>query len=279
MLPPPQPVLAAMGACEGTPAAHRSCVQALPSSGTSLSSGDTRGLPWPSHSLTLQSPATCTGVSMPAALFRMPQTFWMQVRVRQSPSDPGQSAAVRQPTQRPCPSHSCPPPHIVLAAVGGLDGRPAVQTSCVHGLPSTGRSLLSMIAVTFPWPSQRRLLQSPAACSTSTVCAATSETPHAPPRQVRWLHSVSWPGQVAAVRQSTQIPAALQAPVAQSVAARQRLPSVQRAQEPPQSTSVSSPFLIWSVHDPPPSRTSAPASRRTSTAPSPPTSMPTSAPV
>src|SRR5262252_974356 len=102
MLPPPHAVLAGAGACEGEPAVHRSSVHGLPSSGTSLSSVDTRALPLPSQSLTLQSPAVWTGVRMPAALFETPQAFWMQVRVRQSPSVPGQSAAVRQPTQRPC---------------------------------------------------------------------------------------------------------------------------------------------------------------------------------
>jgi hypothetical protein len=46
------------------------------------------------------------------------------------------------------------------------------------------------------------------------------------------------------------MPAALQAPVRQSAGALHRAPSPQRAQAPPQSTSVSAPFFTPSLHAP-----------------------------
>src|SRR5205823_14327572 len=59
LLPPPrlQAVPPASGGFDGMPAAHRSCVQALPSTGLSLSSLTVWDWPWPSHWTFLQSPA------------------------------------------------------------------------------------------------------------------------------------------------------------------------------------------------------------------------------
>src|SRR5262249_29401046 len=143
-LPAPQDVPAATGGFDGTPAPQTSWVQTLLSFRTSAGSTTNFTLPRPSHCATLQSPGTWLASSVPSATLRPPDTkFASQVRVWQAVSWPGQSSAVRQPTQWPAPSHSFWPPHDVPDDSGGFDGTPVVQTSSVQALPSVGRSALS----------------------------------------------------------------------------------------------------------------------------------------
>jgi len=82
----------------------------------------------------------------------------------------------------PLPSHASLPLtlHAELMAVGGFDGLPcALHKSCVHGLPSTGLSLVSTEVTVFPAPSHSRTLQLPAVCPwDKSVPAAVYEKPH-----------------------------------------------------------------------------------------------------
>src|SRR5262245_19613751 len=51
---------------------------------------------------------------------------------------PGQSTTTRHSTQWPTPSHTLPPiVHGVEVSAGSLNGMPSLQTSLVHGLPSS----------------------------------------------------------------------------------------------------------------------------------------------
>jgi hypothetical protein len=147
---PPHDVPAVTGGFDGTPALHTSWVQALPSFRTSVASTTNFTLPRPSHCATLQSPDTWPPITVPSATFCTPQVwFASQVRVWQAVSCPGHSAAVRQPTQWPTPSHWFWPPHDVPDESGGFDGTPAAQTSSVQALPSVG---LSLSSATVRWP-------------------------------------------------------------------------------------------------------------------------------
>src|SRR4051812_7977436 len=134
----------------------------------------------------------------------MPQPPPMQVRWWQSVSVPGQVEAVMQTTQAPWPSQTVLPPQLLPAVTNGLVGMPAVQTSCVQALPSTGRSRSSLAVVVPPWPSQTFFLQSRAVCAGTSVPAAMLLMPHWPATQLRVWHAVSVPGQLLADRHSTQ---------------------------------------------------------------------------
>src|SRR6185503_4038996 len=126
-------------------------------------------------------------------------------------------------------------------------GAPAVQTSSVHWSPSTGRSPLLATLTMLPRPSHWFCWQSPGVCMLVTVPAAVLLTPQVLPLQVRTWHSVSEPGHWAAVRHWTHTPPA-HAPLWQSPLPRHIWPSAHLvAHDPPQSTSVSLPFLIPSA--------------------------------
>src|SRR5204862_1304762 len=115
--------------------------------------------PWPSHCTCLQSPGVCVVSGVPCVVLATPQTPFVQVRWWHSVSVPGQPEAVRQLTQAPWPSQIVLVPQLVPAETLGLLGVPAVQTSLVHGLPSTGRSV-SSLTVTIAPPLQTFFLQS-----------------------------------------------------------------------------------------------------------------------
>ena len=65
-------------------------------------------------------------------------------------------------------------------ATGRCEGVPALHSSVVHRLLSTGRSAGSLNAWVLPAPSHWRPLQSPAVGSTSLVPAGVNENPHTP---------------------------------------------------------------------------------------------------
>jgi len=85
----------------GAPFAQRSVVHSLLSSRRSASSGSVVTVPCPSQTSRKQSPAVSTPVAVPAGASTNPHTPSTQVRLRQTVSVPGQSAAV---------AHSGPPP-------------------------------------------------------------------------------------------------------------------------------------------------------------------------
>src|SRR5262245_10288607 len=96
---------------------------------------------------------------------------------------------------------------VVFASSGGLVGTPAVQTSLVHWLVSTGLSVSSLTVWGWPLPSHWTTLQSLAICiaAGSAVPTAVLVTPHVPFVQVCAWQKVSVP-QLAAVTQPTQAP-------------------------------------------------------------------------
>ena len=65
----------------GTPAVHRSSVQAMPSTNTSVFSATLRGAPKPLHSTTWQSPVVWfpTGRSTPAVVSTWPHVLPLHV--------------------------------------------------------------------------------------------------------------------------------------------------------------------------------------------------------
>src|SRR5262249_3934663 len=63
---------AVFGGFEGTPPAHRSSVQSLPSLGTSVSSVAVLVFPWPSHTIAWQSPAVCVASGVPSGTGAVP---------------------------------------------------------------------------------------------------------------------------------------------------------------------------------------------------------------
>jgi hypothetical protein len=85
-------------------------------------------------------------------------------------------------------------------------GAPAVQTSAVQPLPSTGTSPLSTAFVTPPAPSHSSAWQSPAICIETSCPAGVKPMSHAFAMHVRAWHSVSRPGQVSGERHSTHAP-------------------------------------------------------------------------
>ena len=208
---PPQLVPAMIGGFEGVSPLHTSLVQALPSTGRSVTSGTVKVPPLPLHSRRLQSRGTCAWVTVPPAVLLTPHAPLMQVRVWHSVSVPGQVDAVRQATQWLAPSQTSPVPQAVPDATGRCAGVPAEHSSVVHGLPSTGRSVLLLNETELPAPSHCRPLQSPAVGSVSIVFAALKLKPHTPcAEQVRVWQAVSVPGQSVPVKQPTHWPPALQ---------------------------------------------------------------------
>ena len=80
------------------------------------------------------------GSGVPTAALVTPQTpAALQVCVWQVVSVP-QLAAVMQPTQAPCALHIRLVPQVVPVDQVGFEATPAVQTSSVQALPSTGLS-------------------------------------------------------------------------------------------------------------------------------------------
>jgi hypothetical protein len=77
--------------------------------------------------------------------------------------------ALLQSTHAPAPLQKSPVPHAVFSASGGLLGAPAVHTSAVHALPSTGTSLSKARDTVAPAPSHSRRWQLPAVCPGSGV--------------------------------------------------------------------------------------------------------------
>ena len=177
---------------------HWSFVQALPSTGMSVSSLTVRDCPIPSHSSCLQSPPICgcAGSTFPTAAFWTPQVPFVQVCVWQVVLVP-QSAATLQPTQVPWPLQIKLAPQAVPLARFGFVGTPAVQTSVVQALPSTGRSRSSLTMSELP-VMQTVFLQSPGVSPDTAIPSAMLAVPQTPLVQVRWRQSVSVPGQAVA---------------------------------------------------------------------------------
>jgi hypothetical protein len=107
--------------------------------------------------------------------------------------------------------------HVVFAptlqaepdAVGGFEGTPAVHTSLVQALPSTGTSVLSATATIAPAPLHWFFWQLLAVCADVGVPLAVKAKPQVLATQVRVWHSVSWPGHVDAVTHWTHCPVPL----------------------------------------------------------------------
>ena len=195
--PTPQAVSIAVLATIGAPATQVLSVQSLPSFTTSRSSGTASTAPLPSHWLLLQSPLVCDATGAPCIALTTPHTPMSQERVWHSVSCPGQSSAIRHSTQLPVPSQSEPVPLLQTSpdASGGFDGTPAVQTSSVQSLSSTGRSASSSIASSVPCPLHWNTLQSPAMLLPASVPAATGSVPHSPPTHVFVTHGLPGSGQ------------------------------------------------------------------------------------
>src|SRR5207249_2540310 len=118
---------------------------------------------------------------VPQVLFSARQVVGVQPQTPGIPPPPQVSGAMQslllmQP-HWPVALHICMLPQAVPAGAGGCDGTPAVQTSSVHGLPSTGRSMSSGIEVMPPLPSQTAVLQLPAVWLARGVLAAVFAGP------------------------------------------------------------------------------------------------------
>ena len=152
------------------PALHDSVVHSMPSSQTSVSSATDCTSPKPSHWFFRQSPVVCEATGAPTGMIFTPHLPSSQVSCLHSVLSPAQSFSVRHSAQPPLPSQSAPPSeHAPPAATGGFEATPAVHTSSVHSLPSTGRSASSTTSVTTPAPSHCFAWQSPAVCFASGV--------------------------------------------------------------------------------------------------------------
>src|SRR6478609_5838321 len=139
------------------------------------------------------------------------------------------------------------PPQFEFAGIIVWEGAPVVQMSLVHTLRSSGTSVSSFTTATVPSAAHWRRLQSPVDWTARTVPAVSRVLPHAPAVQVRCSHSDSMPGQSAATLHAAQVLSARHAYV-QSVFTEQGLPGPHLPQWPPQSTPVSSLFLMPSLH-------------------------------
>src|SRR5262249_38902408 len=133
----------------------------------------------------------------PALHTRVAQSRW---------AGAGQSLALTQPVQWPLPSHTLLPPQLVPPAVGGVLRAPLVHTSVVHRVPSTGTSLLSITDTRPPAPSHSTTSPSPLICDEAGEPAAVYAMPQVPAVHVRCAQSVSWPGQLLAVKHDTHAP-------------------------------------------------------------------------
>jgi hypothetical protein len=106
--------------------------------------------------------------------------------------------------QTPAPLQMPPPPHGVLSGSNGLEGTPAVQTSFVQMLLSTGTSTLSGLLMVLPWPSHSMTLQSFDIWPVGRlVPIAVKLNPHIPPVHVRALQKSSVPAQSVGAMQPT----------------------------------------------------------------------------
>jgi hypothetical protein len=94
-----------------------------------------------------------------------------------------------QPTQFPAPLQSKSPfiPHAVPDDLFGFDGTPAVHTSSVQSLLSTGTSASLVTSSVCPAPSHTVCRQSPA--------WAAGFVPHMPASHVRSMHAFPVAGQ------------------------------------------------------------------------------------
>jgi hypothetical protein len=109
-------------------------------------------------------PATLQALHVPAhvALQQTPST---QKPLKQSPAAPQTAPLIF--LQAPAPLQTVPPVciHAVLTGSNGFEGLPcALHVSCVHWLPSTGRSLGSTDVTMLPMPSHSMTLQSMLVC-------------------------------------------------------------------------------------------------------------------
>src|SRR5580765_2723784 len=130
------------GGLDAWPPLQRSCVHGLLSTGRSLSL--TALMTSPSMQVSLwQSPGEGFPTTVPLATLVKPQVPFTQTLTWQAFGGAGQLASVMHPTQFPLPSHIRAPPQLVPRLTFGFDATPLMQTSSVHGFPSTGRSLLS----------------------------------------------------------------------------------------------------------------------------------------
>ena len=97
---------------------------------------------------------------MPTAVLLLPHALLVHVYARQKLSVP-HCAALLQSTQVPVPLQKSPLPQAKLSAWFGLLGVPALHTSLVQGLPSTGTSVLKTAFTATPAPLHSCTRQSP----------------------------------------------------------------------------------------------------------------------
>jgi hypothetical protein len=120
----PQARPAAVGGLLAAPDAQTSSVQALPSTGRSVSSGRVVTAPLPSHTLARQSRAVWAVVRVPAAALATPHTPAAQVRRRHSVSaPPGHTLPQRPQWARSSETGRSQP----LAALPSQSSKPAAQ--------------------------------------------------------------------------------------------------------------------------------------------------------
>jgi hypothetical protein len=149
--------------CWGEPAWQTSVVHWLPSSaGTSVLNATSTMSPVPSHWFWRQSPGVCCETTKPAVVNEKPQTpAPLHVLLLHSSSTPGQSAGTLHPTHWPAPSQTSVPPQLVPEGSNGFVGTPAVHTSSVQALLSSGRSVSRSTVMMLPEPSHWSSWQSP----------------------------------------------------------------------------------------------------------------------
>src|SRR3954452_25436918 len=99
------------------------------------------------------------------------------------------------------------PPQLLPAVTLGFVGVPAVHTSAVQTLLSTGRSRSSFTVVAPPCPLHTFFVQSRGVCAATSVPVARLGTPQATDTQLRVWHAASVPGQVLAERHATHLDA------------------------------------------------------------------------
>jgi hypothetical protein len=104
-------------------------------------------------------------------------------------------------THVPSPSHTVPPfwLHVAPSTAAGFAATPALHTSSVHWLLSTGRSLSKFTVTIAPLPSHCACLQSPVVWVCVAVPAATFAVPQVLLSQVRVWHSLAGFGHCVAV--------------------------------------------------------------------------------
>jgi hypothetical protein len=153
--------------------------------------------PAPLQTAVRQSPAVCAANGVFTAVRLTPQTPAVHVRVEHSVSLPAQSEAAKHSTHAPAPLHSEPPlsEQAVPALSGGFDAVPAVQTSWVQLLLSTGRSELLATLTSCPAPSHWNAWQSPTGAVAVSVPEATGVSSHRLLVHVAVRHGLSGKGQ------------------------------------------------------------------------------------